>query len=89
MLRKIIPEEEILHVKELREEKRRRKIYMTSSHQNSNTKENGKKAEIAISMWNPADDPIEDDKWENLEDKLNQKKKIRIVSKYSEKRYIP
>jgi len=33
--------------------------------------------------------PEELDEWDELEDELTRKKKIRLVSKYSEKRYIP
>ena len=65
---------------------------MTSSHQNSDTKENGTMIEtpkLLVSMWKPFAYYPDDDTWELLEDKLNKKKKIRIVSKYSEKRYIP
>ena len=29
------------------------------------------------------------DEWDDLEDALTRKRKIRLVSKYSEKRYIP
>jgi len=34
-------------------------------------------------------DEMFSDGWANLEDELTRKKKIRIKSKYSEKRYIP
>ncbi len=69
------------------------KLNMTSSQKNLNTKENGKKETesgvvvAAVSMWVPDDDPNVD--WDHLEDLLNKKKKIRLNSKYSEKRYIP
>ncbi len=33
--------------------------------------------------------PEELDDWDELEDELTRKRKIRLVSKYSEKRYIP
>ena len=33
--------------------------------------------------------PEELDEWDDLEDELTRKKKIRLVSKYSEKRFIP
>ena len=33
--------------------------------------------------------PEELDEWDELEDELTRKKKMRLVSKYSEKRYIP
>ena len=33
--------------------------------------------------------PEELDEWDELEDELTRKRKIRLVSKYSEKRYIP
>jgi len=50
---------------------------MNSCPQNYGTKDNG---EIPEEM---------DDEWDELDDELTKKKKMRLVSKYSEKRYIP
>lgn len=49
---------------------------MNSCPKNCNTKDSGKI-------------PEEIDDWDELEDELTKKKKIRLISKYSEKRYIP
>jgi len=49
---------------------------MNSYPSNCNTKDDGEISE-------------ELDEWDELEDELTKKKKIRLVSKYSEKRYIP
>ena len=50
---------------------------MTSYPQNGNTNENGNL------------DEIKPDEFDEFEDDLLKKKKVRLNSKYSEKRYIP